>query len=121
MKGHTGFKTCRMMIVFGLTLALLAFFVPTTAAQGATITVTSAADDGTAVATNCPATEETPCRLRDAIAAAAAGDTITFAADFSGDNTIRLQSTLTLSRNVTIDGAGHTVVISGDRDSDGDG
>ena len=47
--------------------------------------------------------------LRQAIADVAAGGAITFA----DDTTIFLGSTLTLDRNVTIDGGTHTVVVSG--------
>src|SRR4051794_28561633 len=47
--------------------------------------------------------------LRGKIASAAAGDTIVFAQNC----TIILASTLTLTKNVTIDGAGHTVVVDG--------
>ena len=46
-------------------------------ASAATITVTSLAD-GSTNAANCPVTTNTTCRLRDAIAKAAAGDTINF-------------------------------------------
>mgnify|MGYP000903248679 CR=1 FL=1 len=56
------------------------------------------------------------CSLRDAIATAANGDTITF----DGDMTIYLDSTLQLfSRQLTIDGSGHTVTVSGDSGGDG--
>jgi hypothetical protein len=72
----------------------------------ATITVQSAADDGTANAANCPGAS---CRLRDALAYASSGDTITF----GGDYTITLASELTISQSLTIDGAGHVVSLSG--------
>jgi hypothetical protein len=81
--------------------------VDAAAAPEATITVQSAADTGVANAGNCPGTG---CRLRDAIAAAASGDTLTFA----GDYTINLAgSQLSISKNLTIDGAGHTITING--------
>jgi hypothetical protein len=38
---------------------------------------------------------------------------------FDGDYTITLASTLTIDRNVTIDGAGYTVTVSGDVTGDG--
>jgi hypothetical protein len=72
----------------------------------ATITVQSAADDGTANPANCPGAS---CRLRDALAAASSGDTI----NFSGSYTITLASTLIISKNVTLDGAGYAVTVSG--------
>jgi predicted outer membrane repeat protein len=68
------------------------------------IVVTSNADSG-------------PGTLRQAIADVADGGTITF----GGDMTIHLASTLTLGRDVTIDGAGHSVTISGDSNGDGSG
>jgi CSLREA domain-containing protein len=50
------------------------------------------------------------CTLRDAIAAAAAGDTIIFAGDYS----IYLNSTLTINKELTVDGSGRAITISGD-------
>ena len=77
------------------------------AAPEATITVQSAADDGTATAAHCPGAN---CRLRDAIALAASGDTL----DFAGDYTINLAgSELKIDKNLNIDGAGHTIIING--------
>ncbi|HNS51550.1 MAG TPA: choice-of-anchor Q domain-containing protein [Anaerolineae bacterium] len=70
----------------------------------ATIVVTSAEDSG-------------PGTLRQALADVATGGTITF----GDDMTIHLASTLTLGRDVTIDGTGHAVTISGDSDQDGAG
>ena len=91
------------MIVLAL-LALTFGALGVTPAHAATIVVTNANDSGAG-------------SLRQAIAGAAAGDTITF----SGDFTIRLASPLTIDRDVTIDGAGHTVTITGDTDGDGVG
>ncbi len=98
----------RKLIIIALILATLAGsrLSSAQAAPHATITVQSAADDGTVNAANCPGAN---CRLRDAIAYAAAGDTITF----SGDYTITLASQLTIEKDLTIDGAGHTVAING--------
>ena len=70
----------------------------------ASIVVTSAEDSGAGT-------------LRQALADVATGGTITFADDM----TIYLAGTLTLGRDVTIDGAGHAVTISGDSDQDGAG
>ncbi len=57
--------------------------------------------------------------LRAAIASAAAGDTIVFDASLSG-GTIRLASTLTLLKDVTINGSAlaSPITISGDTDND---
>ena len=55
--------------------------------------------------------------LRQALADVCAGGTITF----DGDYTIPLASTLTIARNMTIDGTGHSVTVSGDSDGDDTG
>lgn len=55
--------------------------------------------------------------LRQAISDVCADGTITFDADY----TIPLASQLTIDRSVTIDGAGHTVTLSGDSGGDGAG
>jgi predicted outer membrane repeat protein len=83
---------------FNLIAAVIALaFVAASApgAQAATCTVTNANNSGSG-------------SLRENIANATC-DTINFA----GDYTIPLASTLTIGRNVTIDGAGHTVTVSG--------
>jgi hypothetical protein len=85
--------------------------VPPAAALAATDTVTSCnSDDGTTSGT-----------LRYEITNAAAGDTV----NFSCSSTITLPSTITLSRNLTIDGSGapgpvtisggHTATVTGVR------
>jgi predicted outer membrane repeat protein len=71
---------------------------------GANLTVTTDADSGEG-------------SLRQAIAWACPGGNITFA----GDTTIHLASQLVLSQDVTIDGGEHSVVISGDTNSDTNG
>ena len=78
-------------------------------AYAATLTVTNTNDSGAG-------------SLRDKLASAAPGDTIDFDASLAGQ-TIHLQSTITLSQNVTIDGSALAVPItlSGDSDSDGVG
>jgi hypothetical protein len=63
---------------------------------GASITVTSGADSGTG-------------SLREALANVCPGGTITF----NNDYTILLNSTLAITKNLTIDGAGHTIVLDG--------
>ncbi|MBN2002406.1 MAG: right-handed parallel beta-helix repeat-containing protein, partial [Anaerolineae bacterium] len=72
------------------------------AARAATLTVTNANDSGEG-------------SLRQAIADAFDGDTITFA----GDYTIYLDSQLELTKTLTIDGSGHAVTVSGDSGGDG--
>jgi len=105
-----------------LTLLALAFgTIGVRPARAATTwTVTSLADSSTANAANCP--HASNCRLRDAVAAAVAGDTIIFSSGLSG-GTIYLASTLTLSKNVTIDGSAlaSKITISGDTDNNGTG
>ena len=49
------------------------------------------------------------------MAAAASGDTITFA----GDYTIYLASTLTISKHLSIDGGNHAITLSGDTGNNG--
>ena len=85
---------------------------PIPAAPMATITVTSLGD-GAANAANCP--HATNCRLRDAIADAASGDTI----NFSVTGTITLTSGhLSISKNLTINGPGATqLAVSGNNAS----
>jgi CSLREA domain-containing protein len=77
--------------------------------------VTKAADtnDGTC---------NSDCSLREAIAVASAGDTIIFDSLLSGA-TIYLASTLTLTKDVTIDGSAlaSQITISGDTDNNGTG
>jgi hypothetical protein len=58
--------------------------------------------------------------LREAIANASAGDTITFDPSIAGQ-TIRLSNQLSIAKNLTIDGTGQNVTISGDTDNDGTG
>ncbi|GAB4546835.1 MAG: hypothetical protein Fur002_22250 [Anaerolineales bacterium] len=74
-----------------------------------TITVANNADSGAGT-------------LRQAIADACTGETINFSNALSGQ-TIRLASTLTLDKDVTIDGSAlaSPVIISGDSDGDGNG
>jgi predicted outer membrane repeat protein len=66
------------------------------------VTVTNANDDGAG-------------SLRQAVAEVCAEGTITFAASYS----IYLESSLSLTSTVTIDGSGQTVTISGDSGNDG--
>jgi fibronectin-binding autotransporter adhesin len=74
--------------------------------------------DGTAAAGNCVQGNDANCRLRDAIAqneANGGGHTITFAAGLTGPITLTVANggTLTLARDVTIDGTGATIAVDG--------
>ena len=94
--------------ILGLIAALaLAFSANLSVAAAATWTVTKTADTNDGICDN-------DCSLREAIAAAASGDSIVFAASLSG-GTITLGGTLTLSKNVTIDGSalGAPITIDG--------
>lgn len=82
-------RTAVLLLTFSLVLAL----APAPAAHAATITVTTNADSGAG-------------SLRQAIADAAAGDTIAF----SSDMTITLASQLVITRKIAITGAGHPSV-----------
>jgi CSLREA domain-containing protein len=74
-----------------------------------TITVNSSADPGDGI---CDATE---CTLREAIDAAATGDTIIFSPTLNG-STITLSSfgSLDIMNDLTIDGSNNAITISGD-------
>lgn len=83
--------------IITLVTVLLVTFAPMRATRAATLVVTSTADSGTAT-------------LRNAIASANSGDTITFGVS----GTIILNSTLpTITKALTINGAGQNVTISG--------
>ncbi len=97
------------MVALILTLTFFSALGVTPAHAANTWTVQSSAD-GVATPANCPGPN---CRLRDAIAAAAAGDTIDFASGLSGTTITLTSGTLTLSRNVTIDGGTNGVTVSG--------
>jgi hypothetical protein len=51
--------------------------------------------------------------LAAVVSSAAAGDTIVFDQDCSGSNVILLSSPITISKSLTIDGSGHTIVLDG--------
>ena len=82
--------------------SLCAGLVLTTAAQAATLTVTSTGDT-TVGAAGCG----DGCSLREAITAAAAGDTINFSSLFNTAQTINITSQLpTIGKNLIITGTG---------------
>jgi CSLREA domain-containing protein len=78
------------------------------AASPATLTVTKLAD------TNDGACDA-DCSLREALAVAAPNDTIAFAPPLKG--TVTLNSTLTISKNVTIDGPSTESIIISDNNA----
>ncbi len=78
-------------------------------APQATLTVDTALDESDG---SC---SDGDCSLRDAIALANPGDTILFA----GDYTIYLSSTLAITQQLTIDGSGRAITVSGDTGNDG--
>ena len=99
----------RIISALVLTLLAVGTIFATPARAAGTVTVMNANDSGGG-------------SLRDAIANAAAGDTIVFDASLSGA-TIRLASTLTLSKNVVINGSAlaSPITISGDTNNDATG
>lgn len=109
-------------ILIGLTLMSLAFSTirnkPVRFASSATpatwiVTKTANIYDGIC---------DNDCSIEEALENAAAGDTIIFAAELSG-KTIHLSSTLTITKDVTIDGSAlaSPITISGDTDNNGVG
>ena len=86
----------RGLLSMALALALTLGTLSILPAQAATLTVTNANDSG-------------PGSLRQAIADASAGDTITF----DGDYTITLAGTLIIDKYLSVDGGTHTITISG--------
>jgi predicted outer membrane repeat protein len=102
-------KTVTKFFILAALLALTFGALGVTPAHAATLTVTNTNDSGAG-------------SLRQVIADAAAGDTITFDASLSGQ-IIHLASNLALSKNVTIDGlalAAH-IILSGDTNGEGTG
>ena len=98
-----------LIIILLPALLIFALMAMVGTAQAATLTVNTATDETDG---SC---SDGDCSLRDAIALAANGDTITF----DGDFTIYLTSTLTIDKHLTIDGSGHTITVSGDSGGDG--
>ncbi|MEI7644927.1 MAG: Ig-like domain-containing protein [Chloroflexales bacterium] len=92
----------RRFVVLGLLLALM---TPVVLAHAATLTVDTLIDE------NDNSCSDGDCSLRDAIAVAATGDTITFAAGLAGQ-TITLGSQFTIAKNLTIDGSSLATPIS---------
>ena len=85
----------RFLFVVLITLTALG---PAPRAHAATVTVS-----------DCSAPSGAPGRLVEVVTAAAAGDTVTF----SCSGTITLTTEITIDKNLTLDGAGQSVAISG--------
>ncbi|MGI8858085.1 MAG: right-handed parallel beta-helix repeat-containing protein [Thermomicrobiales bacterium] len=96
----------------GVVVLLLAILLPILSAQsvGAAAITVDSLGDGTAVAANCMVGHVVgTCRLRDALAAAGSGGTITFAVNGT-INVNQAPGALTLALNVTIQGPGATML-----------
>ena len=95
----------KILMPFLLLLTLIVSAVGVIPAQAATLVVMNTNDSGAG-------------SLRQAIADAIPNDTITFDSSLSGQ-TIRLASTLTINKNLTIDGSSlaSQIIISGDTDA----
>ena len=101
--------TNSLFVIFLILTLLVASAAFPASALAATLTVTNTNDSGAG-------------SLRDTIAGAVSGDTITFDAALSG-GTIYLTSTLVISKNLTIDGStlASKITLSGDSDNNGTG
>ena len=85
------------LLVLATFLSFLAWqWLVAPSVHAATLTVTNNLDTGAG-------------SLRNTIASAASGDTIVF----NNNYTITLANTLTIAKNLTIDGTGHTIIIDG--------
>ena len=98
-------RAFRLCLTPAVTLACAAIllFALVQVAHAGTIVVTTAVDESDG---SC---SDGDCSLRDALALAANGDTITFADNY----TIVLNSQLEISKTVTLEGGGRAVTISG--------
>jgi len=92
-------KTIHLLTLIVLIVSLS---IPTLPARAATTWSVRSTGDGVPVPANCPSLS---CRLRDAIAAAAPGDTITFHLPVSSTITLTY-GTLQIDKDLTIDGPG---------------
>ena len=96
-------------------ILLILLTLSSLSAGAATFTVTKTVDthDGSCTAADCS--------LREAVTAAAAGDTINFASSLNGQ-TIILYGIITLDKSLTLQGPGASqLTISGDNNADGVG
>ncbi|HTX80505.1 MAG TPA: sortase [Longilinea sp.] len=95
MKSHSFGYSIVLRILFFFTLGIGVALSPVQTAQAATCTVTTNADSGSG-------------SLRDLL-----GDSTCTTINFNSDASIVLDSTLTIGRSMTIDGAGHDITING--------
>lgn len=109
MQADHAVRSSRFLARYLVPLALAAIAAGLTSAHAATIVVTNANDSG-------------PGSLRQAVLDSAAGGLIVFDPSLSGA-TIRLASTLTIDRGLTIDGSTlvSRPILSGDSDGNGAG
>ena len=98
-----------LIMALGLIVPQLVQAESDTASPSALVVVNTATDE------NDGSCGDGDCSLRDAIAVAANDDTITF----SGSYTIYLNSKLSITKTLTIDGSGHTIKVSGDSGGNG--
>lgn len=96
-------RIVRVVAISTLAVLLTLFAPAAPIAHAATCTVTNANDSGSG-------------SLHEKI-----GDVTCDTINFNGDYTIHLASQLTINRNMTIDGIGHNVTLSGDTNDDGVG
>src|SRR5687768_3901843 len=106
-------KLFRFLLSLIFILVLLAGSVSIAMAASLIVTKTVDTDDGVC---------NSDCSLREAIAAASNGDTVTFDSGLAGQ-TIHLTSTLLIDKNLVVDGSDLVphIQISGDSDNDGTG
>ena len=114
----TGGTTANGATVSVTANSVVGSYVVTATANGVTATapITFALTNNTCTgATVTNANDSGAGSLRQAIDTICPGGVITFANDY----TIHLSRTLALSREVTIDGSGHRIIVSGDTNDDG--
>lgn len=106
-------KLLRFLLTLIVILVLVGTSVSLVMAASLIVTKTADTDDGVC---------NSDCSLREAIAAASTGDTITFDPALAGQ-TIHLTSSLLIDKDLTVDGSNLAphIQVSGDTDNDGTG
>lgn len=101
---------CLWLVVITMTAMMVTslILVQPVYAQGPVVDTATDENDGSCA--------DGDCSLRDAIATANSGETITFA----GSLTIYLDSELSITDTLTIDGESQAITLSGDSGNDGD-
>ena len=94
-------KLLNVLLAFALAVAML---TPTHPVRAATTWFVRSTGDGVAIPANCPGTG---CRLRDAIAAAAPGDTIQFHLPIPSTITLT-NGEINIQKNLILSGMGST-------------